>query len=98
MSLFRDESGKVSMSRVLLAFWTVVIVTLLFWHITWMTQPVLTFFSSVYLFLAGWAAGPRLAQYVFPSIGNVVGSLGQARGETIQKIVDEVKDKLPDKK
>lgn len=95
MSLFRDEEGKISMSRILLAIWTVVIVTLLFWHITWLTQPVLTFFSSVYLFLAGWAAGPRLAQYFFPNIGSAVSALGSAKGETIQKVVDEAEKHLP---
>lgn len=34
--------------------------------------------TSIALALIGWSAGPRLAQYLFPSIGSVAASASQA--------------------
>jgi hypothetical protein len=79
MTLIKDEQRHYSMSRVLVFVWTVVIIAMLVVNSACLTQPLLTFLSSVYLFLCSWAAGPRIAQYLGPQIGSIASAIGQSK-------------------
>lgn len=77
MSILRDEKNKLSAARVFLAVWLANGIGYL-----WLGHPdnaSLAFLSGVALPLICWAAGPRIAQYIAPQIGNVVGAIGQAK-------------------
>lgn len=92
MSVIKDETGNYSTARVLLWVWTVVIVIMLFSDYTHLTQAVLTFLSSVYLFLASWAAGPRIAAYLAPQISKTVSAIGQAKTVTQSSDIKELSE------
>jgi hypothetical protein len=79
MSIIKDEEKNYSMARVLVFLWTVVIVTMLVVNSACLTPPLLTFLSSIYLFLCSWAAGPRIAKYLGPQIGAIVAAVGQSK-------------------
>jgi hypothetical protein len=94
MSLLRDEKGGYSMARTLLLTWTVFAMSVIVWKIDHLSQPLLTFLSSVYLFLASWAAGPRMAQYIAPQIAAAANAIGQSKSVELSTDIAEIKAKL----
>jgi hypothetical protein len=77
--LIRDETGSVSSARVLLWVWTVVSLYLVVRHWPTVGNHVLAFLSTVELALIGWAAGPRVAQYLLPQLGAAVTAVAQSK-------------------
>ena len=80
-SALKDEEQNYSMSRILLIVWTTLIIgeVIINFHEMATSNPLLAFLSGIYLVLVGWAAGPRMAKYIFPAIGQIVNSIGQAK-------------------
>lgn len=77
MSLLRDERGSWSAARVLLVCW---LLNACAW--LWFGEPnnvTLAFLSGVALPLICWAAGPRMAAYLAPTIGATVKSVADAK-------------------
>jgi glucan phosphoethanolaminetransferase (alkaline phosphatase superfamily) len=92
MSLIQDEQGNFSTARVLLICWTAVIFALIaFKPALIVVQQFLTFLTSVYLFLATWAAGPRMVQYLSPIVSQVVSAVGQAKTVSLSSDIQELK-------
>lgn len=90
MEIFQDEQDGFSMSRTLVCVWTVVIIYHLLFRFDHLTQPILTFLSSVYLFLCTWAAGPRMVQYLAPIVGRVASAVGQAKSVETSTDIQEL--------
>jgi hypothetical protein len=93
MSLLRDEQRNYSTSRVLLLIWTTVIIGVIIWKDATVSQALLTFFSSIYLFLATWAAGPRMVQYLAPQISAMVNSVSQSKNVDVSSDIEELVEK-----
>lgn len=78
--IWTDERGTPSSARVLL--WLVVLFSfgVIAWHLGGASpdNAVWQFLTTLVLVLASWAAGPRLAQYIMPQAGAIVGSMAQA--------------------
>jgi hypothetical protein len=82
MSLFRDERNKVSLARVLL--FIVVLYTLALAGADsifgfGVGAAVWSMLSGMTLMFTGWAAGPRIAQYLFPQLSAFVSGIGAAK-------------------
>jgi len=90
LTVFKDETDNFSTARILLWIWTVVIIIMLFGNPAHLTQAILTFLSSVYLFLSAWAAGPRMAAYLAPQISKVAQAIGQAKTVTVSSDIQEL--------
>lgn len=83
-SLLRDEQGAWSTARC--AFWLTLLVTLALVVATafgWaaLSPAAYSLLGIMFMALAGWAAGPRVMQYLGPQIGAVVQSLSRAKGD-----------------
>lgn len=74
--MFRDETGKVSASRVLAVLWTLFMMGYLAVHLE-PTPAVLTFLASIETSFVCWAGGPRLAEYLAPQIGRIGDALAK---------------------
>lgn len=83
MSLFRDERGKVSLARVLLfvvVIYTLGLVAADSFIALGVGGAVWSMLSGMVVVFVGWAAGPRLAQYLFPQLAAFVSSIGSGKG------------------
>lgn len=80
-SAFKDEQQNYSTARILLWIWTVVIIGFLVFKFELLADStsLLTFFSGVYLYLATWCAGSRMAQYIAPQLGAIISGIGQSK-------------------
>jgi hypothetical protein len=80
MSRLADETGKPSLSRVLcslaLGFTGAVIVADLAG--TAVGEAIYVILTSLNLALIGWAAGPRIAQYLLPQLGAATSAVATA--------------------
>lgn len=77
-SLIRDEQGAISSARV--GLWSTCCFSA--WYIVAHDKPdvaVLSLLGSALLGFMGWAAGPRIAQYLLPQIGAVAQGIASAR-------------------
>src|SRR4051812_45545092 len=90
MSVVKDEQENYSMARVLLVIWTMVIVGEVVFNLARLTQPLLTFLSSIYMFLCAWAGGPRAMQYLAPVIGSITSAIGQAKNVETSTDIQEL--------
>lgn len=95
MSIFKDETGKISMARTLVGIWTVVIIFLIFFKLQTLKDApaLLTFFSGVYLYLCAWASGPRMVQYLAPIVSKITDSLSKFSKEELEGSTD-LQDKV----
>lgn len=73
--LFSDEQGKISSARVLLTTWLGVIAVAAW---TSPEEPFWPVAGSIALGLLGWAAGPRIASYLFPQLGEAARAAAEA--------------------
>lgn len=82
-----DEQGNKSGARMLL--YTSLVYEALYVGI-WGRDPsigmVLTFFTALDGSLIVWAAGPRIAQYLAPQVGNMVRGVGDAYKAGVERI------------
>ena len=83
-SLLRDEQGAWSSARC--AFWLTLLVTLSLvgaaaFGRAALSSDAYSLLGTVVLALAGWAGGPRVAQYLFPQLGGVAKAIGDAKGD-----------------
>jgi hypothetical protein len=85
MSLFTDEQQNTSRARVLLWMWSLMCMYLVLWHHQTLDNGVLAFMSGVEMALIGWAAGPRIMQYLAPQIGNAARGIAQATSRFAQR-------------
>ena len=79
--ILSDESGKPSAARILLCVclaFTAVIITAD--ALLWATVPhaAYSLLTTVEIGLLSWAAGPRIAQYLLPGIGQVTAGVASA--------------------
>lgn len=89
MSLIKDESGKISMGRCLLAVHTIQNWAWMWMFILGVVKPldsdVLNMLIgsldvTMFIVFGGWVIGPRSFQYLFPQIGSVVQATGSLVG------------------
>jgi hypothetical protein len=78
MSLFNDEQQNMSSARVLLWLWSGMCMYMVVGHFKEVDNGVLAFMSGIEMALVGWAAGPRVMQYLGPQIGRAAAAVGQA--------------------
>lgn len=76
--LLQDETGGWSSARCLLWLWSLVSLVLIVVDRD-LSNAILTYLSSVELALIGWAAGPRIAEYLLPQLGRTADAIGQAK-------------------
>lgn len=75
-TLLSDERGDLSSARC--SFWMVLLytVTMLTLSKVGIVDPFngaeLALLTTMFMVTSGWAAGPRMAQYLFPQIGSTV--------------------------
>lgn len=87
MSFFQDEKGRWSAARVFLAAWLGNAAAYV-----WMRPDspslgaVLTFFSGVAIPLVVWTAGPRIAEYLAPQAGAMVGAVAEGAKSLAAKV------------
>ena len=81
MSLLRDETGKLSMGRILLAVHTLQNWAWIWLFITGKVQPldsdtlnllIGSLDVTMFIVFGGWVIGPRSFQYLFPQLGSVI--------------------------
>ena len=89
MSLLRDEKGKLSMARVLLALHTLQNWIWMWFFILGVVEPldsdtlnmlIGSLDVTMFIVFGGWVIGPRSFQYLFPQIGAVVQAGGALVG------------------
>ena len=76
--VLRDEQGSWSSARI--GMW--VNLFFMYAYIVWTATPspvVMSALSAVEMTFMGWAAGPRIAQYLLPQIGAIAQSIAAAR-------------------
>jgi hypothetical protein len=74
----KDEQGSWSSARI--GMWTNLF--FLYGYIVWTSTPspvVMSALSAIEMSFMGWAAGPRIAQYLLPVVGQVAQGIGMAR-------------------
>lgn len=83
MSLLRDEQHGVSTARVGFWAWSVftmsIVASVVWFDAKEPSQAVWTLIGGIIMALITWAAGPRIAQYIGPQIGNVARAISTAR-------------------
>ena len=89
MSLLRDEKGKLSMARVLLALHTLQNWAWMWLFILGLVEPldsdtlnmlIGSLDVTMFVVFGAWVLGPRSFQYLFPQIGAVVQASGALVG------------------
>lgn len=87
MSVFKDEKGAWSAARVFLSVWlaNAVLYTWLRWDTTSL-GVVLTFFTAIGTPLVVWTAGPRIAQYLGPSVAGAVQGVAESAKSLAAKV------------
>ena len=75
--LVRDEKGHLSSARV--GMWLTLLFSLHYIADGGAQPGVLAFLSGVTLGFVGWAAGPRIAQYLLPTLGQVAQGIASAK-------------------
>lgn len=80
-TLLKDERGNWSSARC--SWWLVVTLVVGAVYVDTLTVREVsagawTILGTLVMFTGGWAAGPRMAQYLFPQIGATVQAIGQA--------------------
>jgi len=81
-SLLFDEQDKLSSAR--LAFWATLAITLVLVTFDSLTltvqvpEPAYSLLGTLVVMTAGWAAGPRIMQYVGPQLAGVATGIGKA--------------------
>ena len=86
--VLRDERGALSSAR--LGMW--VNLFFMYAYIVWTATPspvVMSALSAVEMTFMGWAAGPRMMQYIGPAIGQVAQGISAARAPHPGMDVDE---------
>lgn len=77
-NVVKDEQGSWSSARI--GMWTNLAAIYLYVLLAEVPSPVvLAPLASIELGFMGWAAGPRIAQYLLPQIGAVAQGIGMAR-------------------
>jgi hypothetical protein len=102
MSLLQDETGSYSSGRALLWVWTAFTISLIatmYLRGDLKTIPmdiltvIFTFLQTVFLSIIGWVGGSRIAQHLFPQLGNTASALiGKLKGLTTSKTVASAAD------
>jgi hypothetical protein len=90
----KDEQNHWSAARVFLAIWLANAVV--YSWARWDTDSlgvVLTFFTAIGTPLVVWTAGPRIAQYLGPSVGGAVQGMAEATKGLAAKIQARRNDK-----
>jgi len=88
--LIEDERGGLSAARSFFVAWSLIVVYAGFWR-----EPYEGFWpvaGSVLLGLLAWAAGPRMASYLAPQIGEVARGIADSIGKKRNK--DDPQDPL----
>jgi len=89
LSMWQDETGAYSASRVLLTGW-LANAALYIWQHDATTDDsigvVLTFFTGIAVPLIMWAGGPRVAQYLAPAVTGIVQGTADAAKSLAAKI------------
>lgn len=84
-TLIRDEQGNYSSARCswwLTLIWTLATITRDSFNAGFNVPPAGYALLGTVTTLAGvWAAGPRIAQYVGPQMGAMIGAIGKAKGD-----------------
>jgi Flp pilus assembly protein TadB len=87
LNALKDEQGNWSAARLFLAIWLANAVV--YTWMQWTTESlgvVLTFFTAIGTPLIVWTAGPRIAQYLGPSVGGVVQGMAESAKALAEKI------------
>lgn len=81
--MLMDETGYRSTSRV--GIWIVMVFTLVMIALDFsipgleVPEPAYVILGTMFTFFAVWAMGPRMAEYIGPQLGAVIGGLGASR-------------------
>lgn len=82
MKWLTGQDGLLSIARLGLALTVLVALVLVVGEAAGALHPSAAAYSllaTLALAFVGWVAGPRIAQYLLPQLGGVVGALSQAR-------------------
>lgn len=87
LAVLKDERGHWSSARVFLSVWlaNAIVYTWMRWD-TVSLGVVLTFFTAVGTPLIVWTAGPRIAQYLGPSVGGAVQGVAESAKSLAAKV------------
>lgn len=81
MSLLHDEKGALSTARCafwLVLVWTLVLITLVGADVISLPAAAYGLLTTIFTGLFMWAAGPRLGQYVAPTLSSIVQTVSNA--------------------
>lgn len=87
MHILTDEKGHWSAARTFLLFWlaNAIVYAWLRWD-TASLGVVLTFFTAIGTPLVVWTAGPRIAEYLGPSVGGAVQGVAESAKSLAAKV------------
>ena len=86
-TVLQDETGAWSAARCFLAVW--LLNAIAYTWARWESDSigvVLTFFSAIAVPLVAWTAGPRIAQYLGPSVGAAVQGVAESAKALAAKV------------
>lgn len=94
--IFQDESGSFSSARCLLWLWSAVTLWAVAFDALHSGDPVSNAawatLSGVEVALIAWAGGPRIAQYLGPTVGQVAAGVAAAVRERLPSRDDDERD------
>lgn len=87
LTVLQDETGSFSAARCFLAGWLLNAAVFTWAHLDHeQLGMVLTFYSAVALPLIVWTSGPRIAQYLAPTVQGAVATVGDAAKALAAKV------------